>query len=444
MEYFKFLYEKSGGATYQELTALAEEKNIFEEVSFLKSILSQEYKTEYASVALPFDKQMLLSVLKLAKIKKNLNPRILVVVGIGGSNLGTKAVQEAILGRYYNASNPILKIYFADTVDSDRMTEILRVVEQELTHKHSVLVNVVTKSGTTLETILNFKSLLALLQKYHPDNYNEFVVVTTDKGSKLSKLAEQEKFAQLEVPEKVGGRYSIFSPVGLFPLALLGIDIEQLQQGAKEAVIHSMNPILKDNLALTSALLLYYHHQQDITIHDLFVFSLDLQAIGQWYRQLTGESIGKEFNKEGKKVMAGITPTVSLGSIDLHSVAQLYLGGPRDKFTTFVTVSESNHSVTVPDIPIFNKAFPGLAGRSFEEVMDALVKGTQAAYRKNDRPFCSVILPEKNAYYIGQFLQFKMIEIIYLGHLMEVDPFDQPNVELYKQETRLLLAACAC
>ncbi len=439
MNYLEFLYQKSAGVTQQELVALAHKKQVIAEVVKLKKVLKKGYKTEYASVALPFDTDLVEDVLALAKIKKKLQPRILVVIGIGGSNLGAKAVQEAILGRYYNASNPMLKVYFADTVDADRMTEILRVIEQELMLKHGVLINVVTKSGSTLETILNFQTILVLLQKYRPDDYHEYVVITTDKNSKLWAIAHEEKFAVLEVPQKVGGRYSVFSAVGLFPLALLGINIKHLQAGAKAAVAACTQEQIENNPALTSSLILYHYYQQNITIHDLFIFSVDLQALGQWYRQLTGESIGKEYNRAGKKVMEGITPTVSLGSIDLHSVAQLYLGGPRDKFTTFVTVAQSNHSVTVPTLPIFEKSFPGLAGRTFEEIMDALVKGTQTAYIKNDRPFCSVLLPKKDAYSIGQFLQFKMIEMIYLGHLLEVDPFDQPNVELYKKETRRIL-----
>jgi glucose-6-phosphate isomerase len=151
------------------------------------------------------------------------------------------------------------------------------------------------------------------------------------------------------------------------------------------------------------------------------------------------ESIGKEHNKNGDQVLAGITPTVSLGSVDLHSVAQLYLGGPRDKFTTFLTVSKSNQTVIIPDMPEFKNQFPDFNNKTFSSIMDALVKGTQTAYLKNNRPFCSVVVPQKNEFFIGQFLQFKMMEIMYLGFLLHVDPFDQPNVELYKRETRTIL-----
>ena len=140
-----------------------------------------------------------------------------------------------------------------------------------------------------------------------------------------------------------------------------------------------------------------------------------------------------EFDKQGKQVLMGITPTISLGSIDLHSVAQLYLGGPRDKCTTFVTVGKNTHNVVVPPQVL------GLSGRSFSDIMHALSEGTKEAYLKNNRPFCSVIVPEKNEYYIGQFLQFKMIEVMYLGFLCNVDPFDQPNVEMYKRETQRIL-----
>ena len=373
-------------------------------------------------------------VLEVVVQKRKLVPTVLVVIGIGGSSLGAKAVHQAIFGRLRTAViPPVPVLYFAETVDPDRMMAILSVLEQELAAGNNVLINVVTKSGTTTETVANFYVIVEVLKKYRPDDYEELVVVTTDKDSPLWNVAQRELFTCLEIPKKVGGRYSVFSPVGLFPLVMTGVAVEELCAGARSMVTRCLDTELENNPAMMSALIQYYHYQRGVSINDLFLFSVDLEAMGKWYRQLMAESIGKEFDKQGKQVLMGITPTISLGSIDLHSVAQLYLGGPRDKCTTFVTVGKNTHNVVVPPQVL------GLSGRSFSDIMHALSEGTKEAYLKNNRPFCSVIVPEKNEYYIGQFLQFKMIEVMYLGFLCNVDPFDQPNVEMYKRETQRIL-----
>lgn len=439
MKKIGFQYQNMSGLNQQQLIEFAHQTGIEQEITHLNQALKVGYESHYASLHCSFDIQNLQKIKYLVFEKQKLKPRILVVIGIGGSNLGTVAVHQALFGRFYNAADPELKIYFAATVDSDKMAEIMRVVQQTLQAGKTVLLNVVTKSGTTMETIINFQTLLTLLKKYRPTDYQELVVVATDHSSKLWHIAVQEQFALLEIPSKVGGRYSVFSAVSLFPLGLCGVDLDQLLEGARLGVLQCIKTDIAVNPAAASALLLYYWHQNGISIHDTFLFALDLQGIGYWYRQLMAESIGKEHNKNGEQVLAGMTPTVSLGSIDLHSVAQLYLGGPRDKFTTFITVAKNNQIVTIPEAPELQAAFPGLQGRTFTSIMDALTKGTQAAYYKNNRPFCSVILPEKNERFLGQFLQFKMIEIMYLGFLLHVDPFDQPNVELYKNETRIIL-----
>jgi len=153
-----------------------------------------------------------------------------------------------------------------------------------------------------------------------------------------------------------------------------------------------------------------------------------------------GESIGKEFNKYGKKVFSGITPTVSIGSTDLHSMAQLYLGGPYDKFTTFVRIERNNSSIKTPNLEEYSALVDKIQDKSLREMMDAIFEGIKIAFKKEKRPFTEITLPDKSEYSIGQLLQFKMMEIMYLGFLLDVNPFDQPNVEMYKTETRKILA----
>lgn len=431
-----FSYHDTCGIPFSELSRIASLKNIESECLRLEKSLqpSCDYKTVYASVQLPFDDDLLARVQSVIQQKEKLSVRVLLVIGIGGSSLGAKAVLQAIQGRIVvPGKSGTLRIYFAETVDSDRMHTLLSICEQELLDGRNILVNVVTKSGTTTETIANFYVVLALLKRYRPVEYAQLVVVTTDAGSPLADYAQKENFTLLEIPKLVGGRYSVFSAVGLFPLGMAGIDLGQLRAGAAQMVQCCLDPALEKNPALMGALIHYYHYRHGIMMSDMFLFSVDLEGVGKWYRQLLAESIGKEFDTEGKQVLVGITPTVSLGSIDLHSVAQLSLGGPRDKYTTFVTVQKSKHTIVIPEESFACK------GKTFSEVMDALVEGTKRAYLKNGRPFCSIVLSEKNEWSIGQFLQLKMMETIYLGFLLDINPFDQPNVELYKREAQKIL-----
>lgn len=355
----------------------------------------------------------------------------MVVVGIGGSNLGTIAVQEALFGRFYNEHIPETKVYFADTVDTDYLWDIVLLVEQELEAGKNILLNVVSKSGTTTETIANFELFLELLKRYKKEDWYEHVVVTTDQGSMLWKWAVEYNVIVLAIPKIVGGRYSVFSAVGLFPLGMMNVAIEQLCTGA-ESVIDSCIGAGDTNIAAVRAVLLFAQYKKNIPIHDLFLFSVDLKSIGRWYRQLMAESLGKD----GK----GLMPTISIGSTDLHSMAQLYLGGPNNRFTTFVTIEKSKSNIVLPTFDDFEKLVANIQGIPVSSIMQAIFNSVYTVYKKQQLPFCSITLPEKSAFYVGQLLQTMMMEIMYLGFLFGVNPFDQPHVQLYKKETRKLLA----
>jgi len=152
-----------------------------------------------------------------------------------------------------------------------------------------------------------------------------------------------------------------------------------------------------------------------------------------------GESIGKEHDRNNKQIFEGITPTVSIGTTDLHSMAQLYLGGPFDKFTAFVKIQKNREFIKIPNQPEYSKLVKGIQSKPLNEIMDAIFIGVKRAYENNKRPFIEIILPDKSPNSIGQLIQFKEMEIIYLGYLLNVNPFDQPNVESYKKETKKIL-----
>ncbi len=400
------------------------------------AISKKDYASDYASLNLLNDANYQATIKKCIEEKRKLNPSMLILIGIGGSNLGTLAIHEALFGKLYNEKQPPIKVYYADTVDTEYIQTIMQLAEQELQQKKAVLLTVVTKSGTTTETIANFAVFFELVKKYHPHDYCNYVVVTTDKDSPLWLIAQQEQFTILEVPKKVGGRYSVFSAVGLFPLGLLGCDISQLLAGAQDALADCTSSLLAENYAAATSVALYLQYKKNIIIQDMFVFALQLEGIGRWYRQLMGESIGKEHDIHGNLVEVGITPTVSLGTVDLHSVGQLYLGGPRDKNSTFVSVAQTNNEVIISSSRQLETLAMQVRGKSFTLLMNAILQGVKTAYKNHQRPFIAIELPHCNEYYLGQLLQYKMLEIIYLGYLLEVNPFDQPNVELYKQETR--------
>lgn len=417
-------------------------KELIPAIEEVHAALSSGYASDYASINLPADRAIYDAVQKLVDEKKHLKPTALVLVGIGGSNMGLKAIHEALCGTLYNEQSPSLKIYYADTVDADHVGDMLRLVEQELQREQNVLLVIVSKSGTTIETIANAELFLAKIKKYKQDSYAESVVAITDEGSRLWHVAQERGFACLPIPQKVGGRFSVFSAVGLFPLAMLGIDIKQLLQGAQSVIPLCTSLRFDENSAAVSAIIRAVHYRAKMNINDLFIFNVDSAAIGAWYRQLMGESIGKEYNRLGQRVHSGITPTVSIGSIDLHSVAQLYLGGPRDKLTMFLNSEQHQTSDLVPHDRMLRGCADMIEGRSLSSIMQAIMQGTQAAYAHDKRPFTAITLGEKTPFAIGQLLQWYMFEIIYLGFLFDVNPFDQPNVQAYKKETERILSGC--
>lgn len=368
------------------------------------------------------------------KLYARVRPTFVVVIGIGGSSLGTQAVYEALRDHL----EPDTYFFCADTVDGHMTHDLYVKIERELSCGTQFVFVIVSKSGKTTETMVNAAVFVDLLREFYPEKYHEYIVVITDKNSPLWNIAEEHNYAKLEVPHDVGGRFSVFTAVGLFPLALQGIDIEQLCEGAEQAQ-QDCTQVDENNYAATSAAILYEQYQAGKRIHDTFVFAPYLAQCGAWYRQLLGESIGKRYNKQGQEVRVGIVPTVSVGSNDLHSVAQLYLAGPYDIMTTFVSV-KAKLWVKIPQNEFSCVDGIELGGPGVEVVQEAIFAGTQEAYVQDGRPFMRIELEDLNAFELGYLMQMKMYEIVYLGMLFDINVFDQPQVELYKKATRALLA----
>ncbi len=406
----------------------------------IKKLSHHEMNDSLSFVNLPGNETYKKQVQEVINQKKKLKPTVLIVIGIGGSNLGTAAIVQALLGTMYNELQPDCRIYFADTVDDDYIYDLILLVEQELEKNNTVLINIISKSGSTTETVANGALFIELLKKACPKNYQEYIVVTTDKDSSLWQIGKENNFTCLEIPLGVGGRYSVLTAVGLFPLGMISIDIDQLCAGAHQMTQLCLDTDPEKNPATQLATVLAHHVHHEIFIHDTFVFSVDLKGLGLWYRQLLAESLGKEFTIDGKAIKHSLVPTVSVGSIDLHSTGQLTLSGTESVVTTFVTVEHNNNNLTVPRIAHLGLLEDSIKGKTLHALMQAIYDGTMHAYKQRKLPFVSITLPEKNAWYIGQWLQCHMIAIVYLGCLLDINPFGQPNVELYKQKTREILA----
>jgi len=396
----------------------------------LKRLRTATYQSQYASLCVPNDVNIRRVALAAVHMKRKLNPKLIVVVGIGGSNLGAQAVAEALGAK--------IPIRFADTVDPDALAKIVEEAQDVLRQGQEVIINVISKSGGTLESVANFEVLLNVLKR-HRKNAGDFVVATTDKGSALWNLAINSGWALLEIPKQVGGRYSVFTAVGLFPLGLAGVDIGSLIEGAKDGLAQSLSLDVSKNPAAKGAAALFLHVKSKRIVHDTFIFAKSLESLGKWYRQLLGESCGKEFDVSGKRVRTGVLPTVSIGSTDLHSVGQLYLGGPDVRTTNFVTVHFKS-DVRLPSYAEFNKLVGGVQKREVRALMSAIARGTMSTYKKKNLPYIHTRLAGCTAKELGAFMQLKMVETILLAKLLNVNSFDQPNVESYKVEVKRILS----
>lgn len=357
--------------------------------------------------------------------------RYVVVVGIGGSNLGAMAVYDAMFGHNDAVRARSPKMLFLDTVS----TSTLRATESALlrcANAEEFAVFVVSKSGATTESVANAEALYASLIIRFPTAQERFVAIT-DEGSKLWNRADEIGIHKLAIPKMVGGRYSVFSNVGIAPLCAAGVDVDGLLEGAR-AAIQDCTAAGETNPAMVSAAHTFLHAQSGIHIHNTFVFDPDLESLGKWYRQLMGESIGKSHE-------VGVTPLVSVGSTDLHSMAQLYLGGPKNKFTNIVTRPAPDDDAAVPPQLLFTGLVENIEKKTFGTIMSAIVGGVTTAYESQHLPFLSLHLTDRSAKAIGYYLQFRMIEMMYLAKLFDVNAFDQPAVELYKSGTRERLGA---
>jgi len=388
---------------------------------------------------LGYNEETVWYVKEYASLVRNRFENIL-VLGIGGSALGGLAVTEALLKPYWNLlpaekRDNFPKIFFLDNIDPDQITGLLEVLDLKKT-----LVNVITKSGSTAETMSQYMILKDILQKELGDDYRKNIVTTTDKKTGiLRQLADQEGYKTFVVPDDVGGRFSVFSAVGLLPFALAGIDIDEIVNGIKDMDLALKNTDINENIAAQNALIHYLMDtQKGKNLSVMMPYSTRLKYVSDWYVQLWAESLGKEVNLTGEKVNCGPTPIKALGATDQHSQIQLYNEGPNDKVINFIRVAEFDNTVEIPKI--FEYTGVGyLGGRTINDLLNAEADSTKVALVDFSRPNVTFTLPKINGYYVAQLLYLLEIQTAIAGALYNVDAFNQPGVEQAKNYTYALM-----
>jgi glucose-6-phosphate isomerase len=355
-----------------------------------------------------------------------------VVLGLGGSGLGMRALQTALNGPYHDLEPQagLPRLFVLDNVDPDWIGEFIETVDPSQT-----LFNVISKSGSTAETMSQFLIFRELLiEAVGVEEHIRHIVVTTDaeKGD-LREIADRMGYRTFTVPDGVGGRFSVLSPVGLLPASLVGIDIVGLLKGAAAMDDRCRTADFMENPALVYAAAQFLlQSRRDLPISVTFSYSHRLRDLADWFAQLLAESLGKKHGRDGSVVHAGPTPVRAVGVTDQHSQVQLYVEGPFDKWFTFLSVDNSDHTVTIPEA---FEDIPGVAylgGRTLNELFAAERDGTRVALTDAGRPNMTISFPRVDAHTLGQYLFMMELAVAIMGEHYGVDTFDQPGVEAGK------------
>lgn len=354
-----------------------------------------------------------------------------VVLGIGGSALGAVALRTALLPRDWNARTPEQRegrprLHVLDNVDPRSVQGLLDVVNLA---KSRVLV--ISKSGSTAETMSQYLLVRDRLRAAGLSPREHLAFVTDPTKGVLRRVADAEGVPAFEIPANVGGRFSVMSPVGTLPAALLGLDVEQLVAGAAAMRDRCASGVFRENPALAFAALQWRAHTEaGQGAHVMMPYSDALRDLAPWFVQLWAESLGKR-QQSGAHV--GPTPIAAVGATDQHAQVQLFMEGPADKTVTFVDVEEHPEELVIPHDAPAELAY--LRGRGFAELLRAEARATAGALARAGRPTMTLRVERVDAWHVGGLFMLLELATIYGGQLYEVDPLDQPGVELGKQLT---------
>jgi len=401
-------------------------------------IMARRGRGELPFFDLPFAEEEIGKTLRLAERVKQRFENV-VVLGIGGSALGTKAIMSALRPSWHNmvASEQrggLPRLFVLDNVDPDYFAENLDLLDPEQT-----CFLVISKSGSTVETASQFLAARAWLVADSDRDYREhFILITDPEQGSLRELADREQIVSCEIPAGVGGRFTVFTPVSLLPLACAGVDIVGLVKGAASMMPHVCHDDLLTNPAYLNAVLQYLAYGKGASISVMMPYSNRLFGLSDWFRQLWAESLGKKYALDGSVCHVGPTPVNALGTTDQHSQVQLYMEGPFDKLVTFITVRRFERDFSMgaySDMP----ALQYLEGHTMSELISAEQRATAAALARNRRPNATFVLPDVSPTSVGALLYLLQVQTLFAGDLFEVNPLDQPGVEEGKSFTYALM-----
>ncbi len=352
------------------------------------------------------------------------------VLGIGGSALGTMFLREA-LGRYYGLDEKI-KLHILDNVDPQWLKDFVDIADLSKT-----LFIVVTKSGGTPEILSQFSFFQKKVVDLGLDWKKHFVFVTDPKKGALRKLANEHKdIVTFEVPEKIGGRFSVLTPVGLVPAALFGIDIVKLLEGAEVMSKKFLSKKVEENSSFMLALIQYLLYKKRKKINVMMPYRQKLWRLADWYRQLLAESIGKKINFQGDEVNSGITPINARGVTDQHSQSQLYNEGPNDKLFMFIFSKDISVDFDIPIIKELGNSVDFLRGVTFEKLLKTELEATRNSLTENGRPNLLITLEKIDEFNLGEMIMLLEGSIAFLAEMLEVNAYNQPGVERSKILTK--------
>ena len=374
-----------------------------------------------------YDKEEFARIKEAAK-KIREDSDVLLVAGIGGSYLGARAVVEAVKGLYHNDTEDGLKIYFCgNTISPTYLNDIIKVTKGK-----RFSINVISKSGTTTETALAFRVLRKLLEdSVGPEEANKRIYATTDRAKgTLKQLADAQGWPTFVVPDDVGGRYSVLTAVGLLPIACAGIDIDALMKGAADAR-EAYSVCSKDNDAYRYAMTRNILYRKGKVVETLAAFEPDFTMMNEWYKQLFGESEGKD--------QKGLMPTSCVISTDLHSMGQFLQDGSRTMFETYVDIKNTREDFYIEPLEGNFDGLNFLADQNMSVVNRKAMEGTILAHNDGGVPIGVIEVDSLDAYNVGYLIYFFWKACAVSGYLLSVNPFDQPGVESYKKNMFALL-----
>ncbi|MDD3840494.1 MAG: glucose-6-phosphate isomerase [Clostridia bacterium] len=424
-----------GGITFEEIESMEQDIK-----KAHREIIQKRQGNVLGFMQLPYQQQLAKEIMEFSKsIKEKIDN--FVVLGIGGSALGNIALNYAINKPYYNLLTKeqrkgCPRLFVLDNIDPEFISGFLEILDLEKT-----AFNVITKSGGTSETMSSFMVFRkALIDKIGEQRARDRIIVTTDskKGS-LLEISKKYGYKAFYIPENVGGRFSVLSPVGLLSAAVCGIDIMQLLDGAKYMDEICKGDDVFKNPAYMNGLLHHIAMKKDKNISVMMPYSQSLKYISDWYSQLWAESLGKKYDIKGNIVNTGQTPVKALGVTDQHSQIQLYNEGPNDKVITFIRVENFEDTVEIPNMFEDMENVSYLGGHTMNQLINYEQRATEIAVTKSGKLNCTIILPEINEFTIGQLLYMFELETAFVGELLQINAFDQPGVEEGKNATYAMM-----